>query len=906
MIKVMQIFNRLCAVMLLLSLCSCEPYGNLAKRRAEKAAQGKGDIVIGIVDSSKMPSLFAEGVKLAIEEINKQGGISGRRIRPLFYDDENSVAKGQKIAVKLSENTDVIAVIGHLYAEVAISAAVTYEENGVVFISPSTTDQDLIRESSTYTFRNIPVDEDIAEEMGAFVERSGYTKLAILFDSESPGKRLAGIFHKYAVEHGIKVVTEKSYSSGEEDYRLLIADLLKKDFDALFLGGVLPSAANMIRQIRGMGLNVPIISSELLDSPELWKIAGKAAEGTIISTVFDYKLPRTVTSNFVKTFNARSGSDPDTWAAQGYDAIRLLAYAIEKGESGVPLIIGTTLRSLENWQGVTGKYSFERDGNISGKAVFFKAVRNGKFRFSDQNLREEVDPFEVIEDTTLRLPIIGVTTIDPGLTFDGVSIEIIEQLFLGLTAFDPKTYRAVPQLAIDWTVSEDGLTYRFNMRNDVRWTDNQPVTAHDIVWAIHRNIMPETKSPYAYIMFILKNAQAVNTGKITDISEIGVRAAGDFTIEFTLEHPAEYFPLIAGLYPFRPLPGHLIEKYKERWTDPENIQSNGSYKLVRWEKDMVIILKKNPQYYEANKVLIPEVRYYILPEGSSGLPMYKSNQLDIIGGIYSRISRSEISNIISDPKLSDQYVYKPRFCTETYIINTRRPPMDNPLIRKAISTAIDRKLLVDLIARGQKPADTFTPVSLMSSDYSKERINKLIFNPDKARQWLSEAGYPEGKGFPEITLLYNESDIHSANAKAVQRFLKHYLNITVKLDERSREEYNNLIKPPNAPHLYREEWCADYPDARSFLERFHPVKSDNITGWNNMEFARLLDEAERSSVSASRKKLYHRAEQILCEEECVVIPIYFENDHYLIKPRIKGWYNMAVGGQHIRNWHFEQ
>jgi ABC-type oligopeptide transport system substrate-binding subunit/ABC-type branched-subunit amino acid transport system substrate-binding protein len=900
----MKAMKKLCALILMLCLCSCEPYGSLAKRRSEKAARAKGDIVIGIVDSSKMPSFFAEGVKLAIEEVNKEGGISGRRLRPLFYDDENSAAKGQKIAVKLSENTDVIAVIGHLYADVAISAAVTYEENGVIFIAPSTTDQDLIRETSTYTFRNIPLDEDIGEEMGGFVRRSGYKKMAILFDSESPGKRLAGIFHKYAVENGIEIPAEKSYSGTEEDYRLLIADLLKGEkFDALFLGGVLPSAANMIKQLRGMGLNVPIIGSELLDSPELWNIAGKAAEGTIISTVFDHKLPKNATRNFVRTFNAKIGSDPDTWAAQGYDAIRLLSYAIEKGVSTVPVVIGTTLRSLKDWQGVTGRYSFERDGNISGKAVFFKAVRNGRFEMSERDRHDDLDPFEVMEDTTLRLPVNDrISTIDPGLAEKSISIEIIGQLFMGLTEFDPKTHQPIPALASKWTVSRDGKTYRFDMRKDVTWTDGKPVTAHDIVWAVQRNIKPETKSPYAYTMSVLKNAEAVSKG-LKDSSSVGVRAIDDFTVEFELEAPAVYFPAMAGLWVYRPLPRLMIEEYGDRWTEDKHIQSNGPYKLVKWEKGMVMILKKNPAYYEADKVSIPELRYYLVSEASSAsLVMYKNNQTDIIGGVYSRISPSEIQDIIATPAFSSQYFNTPIFCTEAYGINVRCPPMDNPLVRKAISAAIDRRLLVQIAAKGSTPAGTYTPLHLFGYDADIG----MRFDPIRAKQWLSEAGYPDGAGFPEITLLYNKSETHAATAKAVRLFLKHYLNINVKLDERDRSDYSVLKRQPYTPHLYRDSFCGGYPDPNSFLERFHFIRSENFIGWENKEFARLIDTAKSESDTEARKNLYYRAEQILCKEECVMIPIYFEAANYLINPRIKGWYSMPMGSQHIRDWYFEK
>jgi ABC-type oligopeptide transport system substrate-binding subunit len=656
-----------------------------------------------------------------------------------------------------------------------------------------------------------------------------------------------------------------------------------------------------------MGINVPILGSELLDSSELWNIAGKTAEGTIVSTVFDPKQPKTPTRKFVKEFKARLGFEPDAWAAQGYDAVRLLAYAIETSGSFDPIVIGTTLRLLKNWEGVTGIYSFQDNGGISGKTIFFKEIKGGNFRFLERQLREEISLFEVIEDVTLRLPVEGViTTIDPGLCSDVTSIEIVEQLFMGLTDFDPETYEAVPELAKEWRVSEDGKTYRFLMRNDVTWTDGKPVTAHDVVWAVQRNIKPETNSPYAYVMSVIKNAAAINSGEIKDLSQIGVRAIDDFTVEFELEHPAAYFPGMAGLWVFRPLPRDIIAVHGDQWTHPEYIQTNGSYRLFAWEKGMVLILRKNPMYFNAEKVSIPEVRYYVIPESTVGMAMYRSNQLDIMGGTYLRLPIDQLPNIMSSPEFSGEFFQEPTLCTYSYGFNTRRPPMDNLLVRKAISAAIDRKLLVQLIARGNESATTFTRPPVFGAVDPKEKVG-ISFDPLQARAWLAEAGYPDGQGFPEIEVMYNQSETHEKIARAIQTFLKHYLNINLKLSPQEWEDYVRLRGNPETHHLYRFGWCADYPDANNWLnELFHPTKSPNYPGWNNQEFGELMELAERETDIEKRKQLYKRAEQILCEEECVMLPIYFEAGGFLVKPRIKGWYNMALGGQHIRNWYLEE
>jgi len=534
-------------------------------------------------------------------------------------------------------------------------------------------------------------------------------------------------------------------------------------------------------------------------------------------------------------------------------------------------------------------------------------IREGNFEFLERELIEDIHLFEVLEDITLRLPMEGaIMTIDPGLSVDMSSVEIIEQLFLGLTDLDPETYEPVPELAKDWTVSDDGRAYRFNLRSDVLWTDGEPVTAHDIVWAIRRNVSPETESPHAFMLKILKNAGAISE-KEKDPSEIGVRAVDDFTVVFELESPAAYFPAMAGLWVYRPLPRHVIEKYEDRWTLPENIQTNGSYKLAAWEKGVVMILRKNPTYYEAEKVSIPEVRYYIIPESSVGLAMYESNQLDIIGDAYLRIPISEIPNLPFSPTLSAEYSQEPLFCTYAYVFNTQLPPVDNILVREAISAAIDRKLLIRLVTRGnQEVAGTFTRPPIFGSVDPDEGIG-IRFDPSEAKKYLADAGYPDGKGFPEISLIYNESETHEKVARAVQTFLKHYLNITLRLESMNFSDYVTARTEHLPGHMIRFGWCCDYPDANNWLnDLFHPTNSDNIIGWDSPEFAELMDHAQKSPHPELRKQLYKRAEEILCEEVCTVVPIYFETAHYLVKPRVRGWYNMAMGGQHIRNWYFEE
>ncbi|MDM8567122.1 peptide ABC transporter substrate-binding protein [Candidatus Halobeggiatoa sp. HSG11] len=506
----------------------------------------------------------------------------------------------------------------------------------------------------------------------------------------------------------------------------------------------------------------------------------------------------------------------------------------------------------------------------------------------------------------LRLPLKNaVNTVDPGLVHSERDIELVEQLFLGLTDFDPQTNEVVAELAQDWQIYDDGTLYIFYLRQDVKWLNGDQVTANDIVWTIRRNIIPKTDAPYAHMLNILKNAAAINQGKITDTRQLGVRAIDDYTLEFKLEHAASYFPALVSLPIYRPLPRKTVKKYGKDWTKPENIQTNGSFMLAEWDKGKRINLKKNTEYYQADKVDIPQIQYTIVHKDSLALAMYEKNELDVVGGqIYLQIPPRKISKIKSDPNLRKDIHSSPYLCTYWYGFNTKRPPMDNLLVRKAIAAAIDKRTLLNATNKSEHIlTTTFTRPPVFGAVDSNEDMG-ILFNPKQAKAWLAEAGYPNGKDFPEVTLMYNSTKENQATVTAVKTILKHYLNIDIEIREFDFASYIATLQQSDKPHIFRMSWCAnDYPDAHNWLyEVFHPQKGINWIGWDNLEFANAVERAAQISDPEERKQLYHHAEQILTETEVVIVPLYFLNTQYLVKPWIKNWYPMAFGGQHIRNW----
>ena len=503
-------------------------------------------------------------------------------------------------------------------------------------------------------------------------------------------------------------------------------------------------------------------------------------------------------------------------------------------------------------------------------------------------------------------------TADPGLATDTTSVQVDELLFLGLTDFDDQTLEVVPELATDWSVSDDGLVWTFNMRKDAEWvqydpatkkvTKQGPVTANDVVYGVKRTIDPATASDYAYVDYIIKNAQAVNTGESTDMDSVGVRAVDDYTVEFTLEQPAGYFPGIAGMWVNRPVPQAAIEAGGEQWTEPGSIWTNGPYMLEAWEHESKMVMVKNPEYYDAKNVDIGTVNWVMVVEDSTAFAMYENGELDVVNA-----PLEDMDRIKADPTLSAELYIAPDLCTYYYGFNMTKPPFDDVRVRQAFSYAIDRQKLIDTVTKGeQKPAKSFAPPGIFGSPAEDPNFVGSSYDPDKAKALLAEAGYPNGEGLPEVTLMFNTSEGHQKIAQFVQQSLKDNLGVDVKLANQEWAVYLNTVSE-DAPQMFRYGWCADYPDENNWvLEVFHPVKGANDCKWDPesdtaVQFMDLVERAAGSPDPAERESLYAQAEQILVVDACVIAPIYYYTRVVLTKPYVQRTYS-PLGGEHINKW----
>ena len=489
------------------------------------------------------------------------------------------------------------------------------------------------------------------------------------------------------------------------------------------------------------------------------------------------------------------------------------------------------------------------------------------------------------------------------------SIDCIQLLFMGLTTYDGSAVESRPWLATGWRSSAGGLVWTFDLRNDVYWVRydpssgqterKRPVTAWDVEYGVRRAVNPKTASQHAYLDYGIRNAKALRQSQNSDPSSVGVRALDADTVEFTLTSPAGYFPAVAGHWINNPVPREAIEAYGDRWTEPGNIWTCGAYVLAAWQHGQSMVMKKNPFWFDAGNVSIEQI-YWTMDE-STRLARYEMGQLDMC-----QVPPSEVDSVRANPTLGLQAHFLPSPNTYYYGFNTTKRPFDNAKVRQAFSYAIDRQGLIDTVLKGgQQPASTFGPPGIVGSPAEDPAFPGIAFDPVRARALLAEAGFPNGQGLPEITIVFTTaSEEHKRIAEFIQQNWRDTLGVRVELSSLDWDAYLGQLQE-DAPQVHALSAYADLLDEHNLLpETFHPTKSHNYSEWSGQdaqEFARLTEEAAAENDPASRQDLYFQAEKILCVDSAVIAPLYHLSYTFCVKPYVE-WTYTPIGGQHIYYW----
>lgn len=480
--------------------------------------------------------------------------------------------------------------------------------------------------------------------------------------------------------------------------------------------------------------------------------------------------------------------------------------------------------------------------------------------------------------------------LDPGKATGIPEFTVILNLFDGLVRYDLKG-EIKPSVAERWDISDDMLTYTFYLRKDTKWSNGEPVTAHDFEYSWKRALSPALASEYAYQLWYLKNGEAYNSGKITDPEEVGVKATDDYTLKVELESPTPYFLSLLTFTTYLPVCKNVVEKNPDWAKSTTDYVSNGPFKMKEWVHKDKIIVEKNPNYWDANVVKLGEITFTMVESGTTELAMFESGQLDFA----TNPPPVEFDRLKKEGKLT----IEPYIGTYYYLFNTTKAPFNDKKVRKALTFAIDRKSIVENITKGeQKIALAYVPYGIQDATSDKDfRVVGGDFftdnNVEEAKALLSDAGYPNGKGFPKFQLLYNTSEVHKSIAEAIQQMWKENLGIDcelvnqewkVYLDNRSKLQYD----------IARAGWIGDYPDPTTFLDMFVGNSGNNDTGWNNPQYNDLIAKAKNEKDNWLRMTLLHQAEEVLMDE-LPILPIYFYTRPLMIKPWLKDYISSLLG-----------
>lgn len=467
-------------------------------------------------------------------------------------------------------------------------------------------------------------------------------------------------------------------------------------------------------------------------------------------------------------------------------------------------------------------------------------------------------------------------SLDWSLATDSTSFTILNNIMEGLTRFSDK-HKPEPALAEKWEVSEDGRTYTFHLRQNALWTDGKPLEAKDFVYSWTRLLSPETGADYAYFLFDIVNAEKFNSGEIEDSSKLGIKAPDSKTLIVELKRPATYFPSLLTFMSTFPMREDIVKKHGSGWTEAENIVTLGPYRLTRWDHHSLLEIEEYDKYWGEGAKSVKKVSMIMNENQSSTLALYESGQLDFLDS--TGLPPLEI------PRLKDSPEFVNRTAFRGYYIgfNTRKKPFNSPLVRKAFGSAIDRKSISELIQGAGIPATSWIPENMLAHN---PEIG-LEFNPDKARKFLAKAGYPGGKGFPEVEFLFPEKASNRILAEGLQSMWKTHLGVEVKLVNQEWKVYLKTLDT-DAPPIFRAGWGADFPDPHNFMNLFKCGSGNNETGWCNTTYDVLVEAAAVEQEREKRIDLYNKAQRILTEEDTPIVPYINGVQQNMIKPYVKG------------------
>lgn len=544
----------------------------------------------------------------------------------------------------------------------------------------------------------------------------------------------------------------------------------------------------------------------------------------------------------------------------------------------------------------------------------------------------------------------SIETLDPQITRASEDVRLAYALFEGLCAFDAHTLDVMPGVAERWEVNEEGTRFTFHLRHNARWSDGQPLTAHDFAYAWRVGLLPDTAPYYIEFLQLIRGGKAYTdwaTHSLNEVREIedrdarleaarqrvagleprfremvAVEVVDDHTLVVESERFIPYFLDIMATWPLFPLPRHVVEPLSEigprtgmirrspQWIKADTMVTNGPFYLHDWRFRREIYMKRNPHYWNADQVAIDSLQFLNFSDPSTIFIAYESGLLDLGLGVESLSFMPDLMQAADRGERDDVHAFD-GFGTYYYALNMREDvpglvenPMRDPRVRKAMTMAVNRRVITENVTRmRQRPTTTFVPPGSVP-DYPSPA--GLAYAPDRARELLADAGWrrdgprdplldADGRRFPRLTLTYNTAAGHQLVAQAVARMWASELGIDVRLEN---VEWPTFLdrKRSGDVQIARGGWFGDYMDPTTFLDLFRSGNPANDSGMADEHYDQLLDDAEAARDPQRRLELLAEAERYLIEEAVPIVPIYIYNVVHLYEPeRLRGV------SQHPRN-----
>lgn len=471
-------------------------------------------------------------------------------------------------------------------------------------------------------------------------------------------------------------------------------------------------------------------------------------------------------------------------------------------------------------------------------------------------------------------------SLDPATVLGVEELRVVMALFEGLTRNDPVTGRPVPGLAERWDISPDGLRYVFHLREGLRWSTGEPISARDVVESWARVLDPATASEYVGQLFYVRNAEAFYNGTITNRAEVGFAAPDDRTVVVQLESPTPFFLDLCAFQTLAVVPTDAIAKHGDAWLRAAPVPFSGPYTIEFWRVNDRIRLRKNPHYWDAAQTHLETIDLLPIGTPSTAFNLYDAGAADIIW-----------DKDLLPAELFSTLRQRPDFHTFTYLgtyflrVNVTRRPFQDARVRQALALAIDKPKLIEKIFKtGEPVASHLVPPGTANYDPAEG----LGYDPERARRLLAEAGYPGGKGFPSFQYLVDSSGggaarLHGKVAVELQAIWKQELGVNMEPRQMEKKVYLRAQTALDYD-VARSSWIGDYNDPNTFLDLFMSGNGNNRTGWSHARYDDLLRQAHREPDLVRRAALMKEAETILVRDEAPIIPICFYNGFFFYNP----------------------